>query len=204
MVFSYQMSFHLHWKMWFSLSDTSGFHLTSEWAQIMIAPILVFALALMLQLYAITGFILLNFTNYGMLQLRNRLKKYTASAKYDVLAIATVAFIIYVLICGYVSSLYAGEHTTYRESVYRWIMLLLSIADENLLDELWKSEDDSKGIVTVIFAIITMILIGFHFSALLFASFVNCLYRLTYKLNAQTKHKKGALQGWWVWTRKLS
>lgn len=184
--------------------DTASFHVTSKWGRIITGPVLVIGMILSMRLYAMLGFVLVNCVNFGVRKLRQRLKKFKATVKNDILVISTLLLVIYILMCAAVSKYYSAEKTTYGDIVFRWIMMLLTISDENLIEDpvqtdgaVWLSLGSTPQTGHTI-VLVVLILLGFPIAVTFFAAVVNTMYRLTYNLNEQTRPKKGALQGWWV------
>jgi len=85
---------------------------------------------------------------------------------------------------------YAKESISFRILAFKWMLLLTTISDENLVPDSF-TEHAQHVVVPII-----LVFIGYLFTSTFVAAAVNCKYRLTYTVNMKMRAKKTGLQGW--------
>ena len=184
-------------KYYFS-TDTFFLRLTSSWGQSIFGPVIVFGIVMATRLYTLCGFIGVNLLNFGIRKIRARLRmRRKASLRFELLALGTALQGSYILFCAGVSTPYARAGISFRSQAFKWLMVLTTISDENMVPDSF-AEKPIHLMVPII-----LILLGYFFTSTFVATVVNMKHRLTYRVNAKSHPKKTGLKGWWVWIKSI-
>lgn len=145
------------------------------------------------RLYTLAGFIGVNLLNFGIRKVRARLRmRRKPCLRFELLTIATALQGAYIMFSTGVTMPYARTGVTFRSNAFKWLMLLTTISDENLVPEAFV-EKPHHLLVPVV-----LIFLGFLFTSTFVAAVVNIKHRLTYRVNAKIHPKQTGLKGWWV------
>ncbi|XP_066928986.1 uncharacterized protein [Clytia hemisphaerica] len=174
-------------------ADTLFLHLRSTGGQSVFGPAIVFGIILATRLYTLIGFIGVNLLNFGFRKLRARLRRHRKeSLKYEVLLAATALVGLYILFCAGVTTGYARAGVTFQSHSFKWLMLLTTMSDENLIPDSFTEKPQHIAVPII------LIFLGYLFTSTFVAAIVNVKHRLTYRVNAKIPPKSTGLKSWWV------